>query len=1442
MPGSSYSPTSRTKPHFSRSMRRKQNCSEAEPRSPSLADCGDHMGFPLYPGHLDRAVHQIDAMMRRAQTVLFLVVILGTSLLLKAQNTGSVQYYYDDAGRLTTVVDPSGNIATYHYDAVGNLISITRSALPGSNGLAILSFTPQQGPAGQTVTIQGQGFSTTASSDAVQFNSVAATVAAATTTTLTVTVPAGATTGPISVTVGGVTSTSAGNFAVTSLVSIGVAPVASVIGAGAIQQFRAVGTFSNGTTGDLTASVLWTSSNTSIATISNASGSHGLATGGATSGTTTITAASGSISGSTTLVVGTLSSLSVLPQNPNILGGATQKFTATGTFSNGSQQDLTNLVTWTSGTPTVATISNTAGSQGLVSAAAAGTTEIRATIGSISASSLLVVSVLSTVNIFTSSILVGQVQQFTATAQFSPGSTQSVTASATWSSSDTSVATISNSPGTQGVAVGVKGGTTNICASYTIASITRQGCSQVAVLPVLQAINVTPANGSLPKGESQQFTATGTYNDRSTQDLTSSVIWSSSNPDFATFPQTAGLATAVGIGTATITATSGSISGSTTLTVTAPVPVSVIVSPAYTGVVLGGTLQFRASQVLSDGTLGSELTATANWSSSDSNVAAISNATGSQGLASGVSPGVVTIGAASGTFNGSATLIVGSSSGSNIPRFAFTPNSGDDTISIYAVDAATGQLRANGYVAEQSGSKPVAVALDPTGKFLFVANSGTNTVGAYTVNPSNGTLTAIAGSPFAAGTSPNAIVVDPTANFVYLVNSGDNTVSGFAFDPTSGALTSVGSSFTVGANPNSVAIDSTGKFLYVTNSTDGTISAFTIDSASGLLTQIVGSAFPAGSNPQGMTIDPSNTVLLVANGPASGGGPSSELLRPRPDVGRAKTTGRSTVVTPRIVHTGLLGDKMEMHSAEGPGPSLAAFEGPAFPQSGTIGTGTGVSVFAIDLTTGALAPVSNSPFATTGSAPFSVAVDPSSKFVFALDASGGGLSMFYLDPSTGALTLLSPSAYATNFSPTSVSVDPSGLFVYVTGGLSNYITSFGISPTSGTLIPLGTLPARSAPAGLAISKGTAAVQYVPQYAYIAASGGTGGTAGSNNVFGYSIDSLAGSLTALSGSPVVEGFSPEFAATDPFRSFLYIANHCSDTSCSATTGSVSAYDIASTTGALSAVAGSPFPAGTAPASAVVDPSGQFAYVANSKDFTISGYTINSTTGALTAIAGSPFSVGTPSGASDQVVALATEPTGRYLFALTGCADGSCAVGIAVFSINPLSGVLLTPPPVFPFSKGVIPSSIAVEARGEFLFVTDAASGNVLEFSNASTGAPSALSNPQVPAGSNPVATLASPEGSVLYVVNGGSNSISAYSIALGSGTLTPVPGSPFTVGTNPVSASVDASGKFLYVVNQGDGTVSAFTIDSGTGALTPISGSPFPAGTLPISITTTAKTQ
>lgn len=140
---------------------------------------------------------------------------IGTGLLLLAVANGlfaqtpiTFQYFYDDLNELVKVVDSTGVAIQYVYDPVGNIQQIIRSNIaPGA--LSIFNFTPQTAPPGGTITIQGQGFSATPSANTVLINGVAATVVSASATALVVQVPANATSGAISVTVGGTTATTA---------------------------------------------------------------------------------------------------------------------------------------------------------------------------------------------------------------------------------------------------------------------------------------------------------------------------------------------------------------------------------------------------------------------------------------------------------------------------------------------------------------------------------------------------------------------------------------------------------------------------------------------------------------------------------------------------------------------------------------------------------------------------------------------------------------------------------------------------------------------------------------------------------------------------------------------------------------------------------------------------------------------------------------------------------------------------------------------------------------------------------------------------------------------------------------------------------------------------------------------------------------------------------
>jgi uncharacterized protein YjdB len=356
-----------------------------------------------------------------------------------------------------------------------------------------------------------------------------------------------------------------------------------------------------------------------------------------------------------------LTSIGVLPANVTLAIGATQQFAATGHLSDGSATDISARVVWNSQNPAVATISST----GVVTAKSAGSSTITATSGTIAGSMSLTVSAATLKSIAVTpanaTLTKNATQQFAATGTFSDGSTQNLTASATWSSATPSVATISatglatalttGSSTIQAVSGGVAGSTTLTVASASLSSIA-----------------VTPANPSIAKGLTDQFTATGTLSDGSTQNITNSVTWVSLTTSVATI-SSGGLAKGVGTGTATIQATSGAITGRTALTVSAAALVSLAVTPASPAITKGATQQFTATGTFSDAST-QNITTSVTWSSSNSSVATISNS----GLATSLAAGSSTIRAVSGGISGSSTLTV-TAAGPSLSSIAVTPAS-----------------------------------------------------------------------------------------------------------------------------------------------------------------------------------------------------------------------------------------------------------------------------------------------------------------------------------------------------------------------------------------------------------------------------------------------------------------------------------------------------------------------------------------------------------------------------------------------------------------------------------------------------------------------------------------------------------------------------------------------------------------------------------------------
>ncbi|MGO9830929.1 MAG: beta-propeller fold lactonase family protein [Myxococcaceae bacterium] len=654
-------------------------------------------------------------------------------------------------------------------------------------------------------------------------------------------------------------------------------------------------------------------------------------------------------------------------------------------------------------------------------------------------------------------------------------------------------------------------------------------------------------------------------------------------------------------------------------------------------------------------------------------------------------------------------------------RFGFVANRGDNTVSMYTVNASTGELRANGYVA--AGTTPISVAVDPTQKFAYVANLGTNTgtVSAYTINSTTGVLTPV-GAAVAAGAAPTSVAVDPSGKFVYVTNSGtaSNNVSAYSINASTGALTSLGTT-AAGSTPISVTVDPTGRFAYVVNQGSNTISAYTISPGTGALASV--GSVATGVTPISVTVDPSGRFAYVADTGTTSGDVAAYSIN--------ASTGALTSVGPNV--------------AAQTGPNSISIDptGTFVYVSNTVSNS--VSIYSINATTGALTSV-DTPAPADG--PSSVAVDPSGSFAYVTNFYTNEVSTYTIDASTGALAQVqtmstrgAPNSIALAQGATAVAYIPK--FAYAANYTSNNVSAYTINASTGALSAVGAAVAAGT------NPSSVAVDPFGRFAYVT-------NYGSNNVSVYTIDASTGALSAV-GSAVAAGTQPISVAVDPTGSFAYVANYGS--------GNVSAYTIDQSTGALSG--GATLTAGTNPNSVAVDPSGRFVYVANYGSGDVAAFSLASGTGVLT-------SVGANVAAGTNPYSVAVDATGNYVYVANYGSNN-----VSIFVIASSSGALSADGAGATVGAGTTPTCIAVDPAGSFAYVAN--SSTVWAYSVSSTNGE--LANVGTTSvGGSLYSVAVDPSGRFAYVANSGSNNVSAYTINASNGTLGG--GTTAGAGTNP----------------------------------------------------------
>jgi type II secretory pathway component GspD/PulD (secretin) len=519
-----------------------------------------------------------------------------------------------------------------------------------------------------------------------------------------------------------------------------------------------------------------------------------------------------------TVTSAALQSIAISPATASLAPSGTQQYSAIGTFSDGSTQDITEGVAWTSSNTAVASI----GSQtGLATGQGAGTTQITATMGSVASAPVTLTGTSATLQSIavtpaSASMGKGGTVQLTATGTFSDGTKQNVTASSSWNSSNTSIASVG-----VGLVRGGAAGTVQITS--TIGNLSSPVAGVTVTSATLSSIAVTPVNLAIAPNTPLQFTATGTFTDGSTQNVTGAVAWASSKTSFATIGASSGLATGVAAGTTSITATQGG-AGSPVAIATGSVN---SLTDSFPDLVVASQINNSVIVLLGNGD------------------GTFTNPRQAASYVVGNQPSGIVLGTFNTNTDGNLDFVV--------------PNFADNTYSVFLGNGngAFTQVSGSPFHLPSGQTGPIAITsadFNGDGKpDLAIVNESSNNVTVLEGN-GDGTFTPFPNSPLPVGNFPVAIssgtLEGSTGPALAIANQNDNTVSVYLGNGDGTFLAASQSPLALGSAPSDIVIAdlaNTGAGgIAVTSRASGTVTAFAAE-GNGLFSQVLSAA--AGTNP-----------------------------------------------------------------------------------------------------------------------------------------------------------------------------------------------------------------------------------------------------------------------------------------------------------------------------------------------------------------------------------------------------------------------------------------------------------------------------------------------------------------------------------------------------------------------------------------------------------------
>jgi 6-phosphogluconolactonase (cycloisomerase 2 family) len=324
-----------------------------------------------------------------------------------------------------------------------------------------------------------------------------------------------------------------------------------------------------------------------------------------------------------------------------------------------------------------------------------------------------------------------------------------------------------------------------------------------------------------------------------------------------------------------------------------------------------------------------------------------------------------------------------------------------------------------------------------------------------------------------------------------------------------------------------------------------------------------------------------------------------------------------------------------------------------------------------------------------------------------------------------------------------------------------------------------------------------------------------------SIIGYSIGAT-GTLTQQAGFPISAGptTNPNFGAADASGKYVAFTLLGSE--------EIAVYAVDPATGALTQVPGSPMATGAAPRRGSFDPTGRFFYVPNENSDSVSGFGLDPTTGALSPLPGSPYVVGT----SMSPTVVTVDAAGKLAYVGVSSGTMTMAIGADGSLGAPMKNTTAQGPTSVIVTSGTSP--VAMQPR--FAYIVNGGSNSISSFTmDPSTGALATIAG-STPSITNPYMTAADPQGKYLYAVD---NIDGVHGYQIGSnGALQELSGSPFAGGANsPEAIAVNLTGDFLYLARNATAMIEGYRIDRATGSLLYV-GAWTTSGTAPVMLAVT----